>query len=50
MNIDILDVRKTYNYLRKAQTHLVQSSEIATACVCQNLFKIDYPYGAIRSD
>lgn len=50
MNIDILDVRKTYNYLRKAQTHLVQSSEIATACVCQNLFKLDYPYGAIRSD
>ena len=28
----------------------VQSSEIATACVCQNLFKLDYPYGAIRSD
>jgi hypothetical protein len=50
MNIDILDVRKTYNYLRKTQTHLVQSSEIATACVCQNLFKLDYPYGAIRSD
>ena len=50
MNTDILDVRKTYNYLRKTQTHLVQSSEIATACVCQNLFKLDYPYGAIRSD
>ena len=50
MNTDILDVRKTYDYLRKSQTHLVQSSEIATACVCQNLFKLDYPYGAIRSD
>jgi hypothetical protein len=50
MNSDILDVRKTYDNLRKCQTHLVQSSEIATACVCQNLFKLDYPYGATRSD
>jgi hypothetical protein len=50
LNTDIIDVRKTYDYLRKCQTHLVQSSEIATACVCQNLFKLDYPFGAIRSD
>jgi hypothetical protein len=50
MNTDILDVRRTYEYLRKSNTHLVQSSEIATACVCQNLFKLDYPYGAITSD
>ena len=50
MNSDIIDVRRTYDYLRKSQTHLVQSSEIATACVCQNLFKLDYPYGAIKSD
>lgn len=50
MNTDIIDVRKTYDYLRKCQTHLVQSSEIATACVCQNLFKLDYPFGATRSD
>ena len=50
MNTDIIDVRKTYDYLRKCQTHLVQSSEIATACVCQNLFKLDYPFGATRTD
>jgi len=50
INSDIIDVRRTYDYLRKAQTHLVQSSEIATACVCQNLFKLDYPFGATRSD
>lgn len=50
MNSDIIEVRKTYDYLRKCQTHLVQSSEIATACVCQNLFKLDYPFGATRSD
>jgi hypothetical protein len=50
MNTDILDVRRTYEYLRRSNTHLVQSSEIATACVCQNLFKLDYPYGAITSD
>jgi hypothetical protein len=50
MNSDIIDVRRTYDYLRRCQTHLVQSSEIATACVCQNLFKLDYPFGATRSD
>lgn len=49
-NSDVVDVRNTYDFLRKSQTHLVQSSEIATACVCQNLFKLDYPFGAIRSD
>ena len=50
MNTDIIEVRQTYDYLRKCQTHLVQSSEIATACVCQNLFKLDYPFGATRID
>jgi hypothetical protein len=50
MNGNIIDVRKTYDYLRRCQTHLVQSSEIATACVCQNLFKLDYPFGATRTD
>src|SRR5919106_6806952 len=50
MNTDILEVRRTYEHLRKSNTHLLQSSEIATACVCQNLFKLDYPYGAITSD
>jgi hypothetical protein len=50
MNMDIIEVRQAYDYLRKCHTHLVQSSEIATACVCQNLFKLDYPFGATRSD
>ena len=50
MNTDIIEVRQTYDYLRKCQTQLVQSSEIATACVCQNLFKLDYPFGATRID
>ena len=49
-NSDIVDVKNTYDFLRKSQTHLSKSSEIATACVCQNLFKLDYPFGAIRSD
>lgn len=50
MNKDVLDVRRTYEYLSKSNTHLVQSSDIATVCVCQNLFKLDYPYEAITSD
>jgi hypothetical protein len=50
LNSDTIDVRKAHDNLRKSQTYLVQSSEIATAGVCQNLFKLDYPCGAIKSD
>jgi hypothetical protein len=41
-------VRDIYRGLQKAQTHLVQSTEIATASVCQHLFKLSYPFGVIR--
>jgi hypothetical protein len=27
------------------KTHLVQSKEIATTCVCPYLFKMSYPFG-----
>jgi len=43
-------VRQLYRELQKKQTHVVQSSEIATACICQNLFKLSYPYGVIRGE
>lgn len=39
-----------YRVLQKAQTHLVQSTEIATASVCQHLFKLSYPFGVIRGE
>ena len=43
-------MRDLYRGLQKAQTHLVQSTEIATASVCQHLFKLSYPFGVIRGE
>jgi hypothetical protein len=43
-------VRDVYRGLQKAQTHLIQSTEIATASVCQHLFKLSYPFGVIRGE
>lgn len=43
-------MRDVYRGLQKAQTHLVQSTEIATASVCQHLFKLSYPFGVIRGE
>jgi hypothetical protein len=45
-----INVRDLYRGLQKAQTHLVQSTEIATASVCQHLFKLSYPFGVIRGE
>jgi hypothetical protein len=45
-----INVRDVYRGLQKAQTHLVQSTEIATASVCQHLFKLSYPFGVIRGE
>ena len=50
MDYDIIEVRKIYKNLRRSPTHIVQSSEVATACMCQNLFKLSYPYGVIRGN
>jgi hypothetical protein len=50
MDIDVIEVRKIYKNLRRSPTHIVQSSEVGTACVCQNLFKLSYPYGVIRGN
>ena len=27
--------------------NIVQSTDVATACLCNNLFKLSYPYGVI---
>jgi PD-(D/E)XK nuclease superfamily len=45
-----VSVREVYRRLQKTQTHLVQSTEIATAGVCQHLFKLSYPFGVIRGE
>ena len=50
MDNDVIEVRKIYKTLRSSPTHIVQSSEVATACTCQNLFKLSYPYGVIRGN
>ena len=33
--------------MARAKTHLVQSKEIATICICHNLFKMSYPLGIV---
>src|ERR1043165_7540210 len=45
MNSNGLVVRELYKTMSRAKTHLVQSKEIATACVCPYLFKMSYPFG-----
>src|SRR6476659_4713629 len=45
-----ISVRQLYRVLEKTQTHLVQSTEIATASMCQHLFKLSYPYGVTRGE
>ena len=45
-----ISVRQLYRGLEKTQTHLVQSTEIATASMCQHLFKLSYPYGVTRGE
>ena len=32
------------------KTHLVQSKEIATTCVCPYLFKMSYPFGVVGGE
>lgn len=42
------NVRDIYKALEKAQTHLIQSTEVATSCVCPYLFRLSYPFGVVR--
>ena len=51
MNADVIETRTLYSNLRKSPTtHVVQTTEIATACECQNLFKMSNLYGVFRGD
>jgi hypothetical protein len=43
----LMDNRKLYKNLTQAQNNIIQSTDIATACLCNNLFKLSYPYGVI---
>lgn len=42
-------VRDLYKTMSYVQTHLVQSTEIATTCLCPYLFKLSYPFGVVRA-
>lgn len=43
----LMDIRKMYRTMLHAQNNIVQSTDIATACVCDYLFKLSYPYGVL---
>ena len=43
----LMDIRKLYKNLTQAQNNIIQSTDIATACLCNNLFKLSYPYGVL---
>jgi hypothetical protein len=36
--------------MARTKTHLVQSKEIATTCVCPYLFKMSYPFGVVGGE
>src|SRR5919106_4020444 len=43
----LMDIRKLHKNLTQAQNNIIQSTDIATACLCNNLFKLSYPYGVL---
>ena len=43
-------VRDLYKSMARTKTHLVQSKEIATTCVCPYLFKMSYPFGVVGGE
>lgn len=43
----LMDIRRMYKTLLHSQNNIVQSTDLATACVCENLFKLSYPYGVV---
>jgi hypothetical protein len=45
-----LVVRDVYKKMAHTKTHLVQSKEIATTCICPYLFKMNYPFGVVGGE
>ena len=43
-------MRDAYKTMARTKTHLVQSREIATTCVCPYLFKMSYPFGVVGGE
>jgi hypothetical protein len=50
MRSNDLVVRDLYKTMSRTKTHLVQSKEIATTCVCPYLFKMSYPFGVVGGE
>lgn len=49
-NANKLYIRELYKKMSSEPTHVVQSTEIATACVCPFLFKLSYPFGVVGGE
>ena len=49
-NTNKLYIRELYKKMTNEPTHVVQSTEIATACVCPFLFKLSYPFGVVGGE
>jgi len=49
-NANKLYIRELYKKMANEPTHVVQSTEIATACVCPFLFKLSYPFGVVGGE
>ena len=50
MSSNGLVVRDLYKAMSRTKTHLVQSKEIATTCICPYLFKMGYPFGVVGGE
>jgi hypothetical protein len=49
-NNNSLIVRDLYKSISHTKAHLIQSKEIATACICPYLFKMSYPFGVVGGE
>jgi hypothetical protein len=49
-SVNKLYIRELYKKMSNEPTHVVQSTDIARACVCPFLFKLSYPFGVVGGE
>jgi hypothetical protein len=49
-NLDLMGIRHAYKTLSHSRNNIVQSTDIATACLCNYLFRLSYPFGVTSSN
>jgi hypothetical protein len=49
-SLGLMDVRHAYKTLSHSRNNIVQSTDIATACLCNYLFRLSYPFGVKSSN